>query len=60
MLHTDKKLLKEFRKGDTAAFEQVYHLYVDLVRKFLYEATMANVLFKTTFFPLLAIWFSKK
>ena len=36
MLHTDKKLLKSFRKGETDAFEQVYHLYSDLVRKFLY------------------------
>lgn len=37
MLHTDKKLLKGFRKGETEAFEAVYHLYSDLVRKFLYS-----------------------
>ena len=37
MLHTDKKLLKGFRKGETEAFETVYHLYADLVRKFLYS-----------------------
>ena len=40
MLHTDKKLLKGFRKGETEAFETVYHLYADLVRKFF---TLASV-----------------
>jgi RNA polymerase sigma factor (sigma-70 family) len=35
VLHKDKKLLRAYRKGETAAYEELYRMYSEPVRRFL-------------------------